>query len=67
MLYYRVIKTTCIHRLPHILFENELFTEKELNKYGLNPQSQLFEAVNIPKNKIYWMFGVRKQRKQSTD
>ena len=39
------------------LIENELFTQRELNKMA-NCLS-CFELVEIPKNKIHYSFGVR--------
>lgn len=39
------------------LVANELFTEKEVAKMGLN--TAIFELVAIPRNKVYFSFGVR--------
>lgn len=39
------------------LVANELFTEKEVAKMGLN--TAIFEPVAVPRNKVYFSFGVR--------
>lgn len=39
------------------LVANELFTKKEVAKMGLN--TAIFEPVAIPRNNIYYSFGVR--------
>lgn len=45
------------------LVANELYTEKELVKkhiifcMGVTPN--MFDRVEIPKNKVYWFFGAR--------
>ena len=48
-----------------ILIANELYTEKELNKTNIlfcrGIRFDMFEAVKIPKNKVYWLFGARFQ------
>lgn len=40
-----------------VLIKNELYTERELKYYGINPDA--LQVVNIPKNKTYWSFGCR--------
>lgn len=50
-----------IKRKPDgIYVANELYTASELDKYYLaDEQYGWFEVVNIPKNKVYWLFGCR--------
>ena len=40
-----------------ILVKNELYTPSEFKKLANN--SNCFEVVQVPKNKIYWFFGAR--------
>ena len=40
-----------------ILIANELYTEKELKKYKINPVNVV--PVEIPKTKVYFCFGAR--------
>lgn len=44
-----------------IFVANELYTARELHQYYMTEEEaqQMFEAVIIPKNKIYWFFGCR--------
>lgn len=39
------------------LIRDELYTEKECNRYGIGLDG--LEAVEIPKSRIYWCFGAR--------
>lgn len=43
--------------------QNELYTQRELEKLGLSNAAQLengpFEKVNVNKNRTYWCFGAR--------
>lgn len=48
------------HKMDGIFVANELYTARELDKFFLTKkQDSWFEAVEIPKNKVYWMFGCR--------
>lgn len=44
-------------KIQFFLVENELFTGKELEKYGMTPTG--FIEIDIPKNRIFHMFGAR--------
>lgn len=62
MLYYKVNKGndnyqfgTKKRKLYYV--ENELFTEKECEKY--NVDKNLCTAIHVPKTQTYWMFGAR--------
>lgn len=59
MTYYKVLQKYDNYRLPKrlIYVGNELFTEREVKLYGVN--KDYCEKVEIPKNKVYWMFGAR--------
>lgn len=59
MKYYQVLPKYDNYRLPKMLIyiENELFTEKEVEKYGVN--KKYCKEVEIPKNQTYWAFGAR--------
>ena len=39
------------------LIENELYTEKECDKYGISLNG--LEVVNVSRKRIYWFFGAR--------
>lgn len=41
----------------NIYIANELYTEKEVEKYHIN--KNYCDIVNIPKNETYFFFGVR--------
>ena len=41
----------------NIYVANELYTEKEVEKYHIN--KSYCDIVNIPKNETYFFFGVR--------
>lgn len=63
MKYYRVEKDNVfLNQAPWQLIKGELFTEKELQRYKLNPQNKCFVNVEIPKSMVYWTFGRRRQR-----
>jgi hypothetical protein len=40
---------------------NELYTGAELKRYDILQETffDVFEAVNVPKNRIFWFFGCR--------
>ena len=40
-----------------ILVSNELYTEREMTKYGINHNATV--KIEIPKSKVYFMFGAR--------
>ena len=46
-----------------ILVANQLYTEKELEKrrvlFCRRVRFDMFERVEVPKNKVYWFFGAR--------
>lgn len=51
-----------VNRKPDgIYVANELYTAGELDKFylTLEEENECFEAVEIPKNKVYWCFGCR--------
>lgn len=51
-----------IKRQPDgIYVANELYTAGELDKFylTLEEEQKVFEVVQIPKNKVYWLFGCR--------
>ncbi len=73
MLYYRV-KPECdqmprikYHRYEHkrvqdgVFVGNELYTGTELHRYDIPVEKffDVFEAVAVPKNRIFWFFGCR--------
>ena len=50
------------HYKYDIFIANELYTARELNtmrKKGIIFNDNMFDTVEIPKSKIYWMFGAR--------
>lgn len=59
MKYYKVKQGAAGKRTKklNVLVTNELFTEKEKNKYNIS--DKLCEVVNISKNKTYFFFGAR--------
>lgn len=48
-------------KIQRFLIENELYTAKELEKYGMAETG--FIPVDIPKSKIFWNFGARFEMK----
>lgn len=44
-------------KIKRFLIENELYTAKELENYGMTEIG--FVPVDIPKNRIFWNFGAR--------
>ena len=59
MKYYK-IKEECDNKRRSdgsILIKNELYTEKEKEKFNI--PNNFCEVVEISKNKIYWFFGAR--------
>ena len=40
-----------------ILVANELYTQKEIERFGIN--SNVVEEVEVSKNKVYFFFGAR--------
>lgn len=62
MKYYRVEKDNVfLNQAPWQLIKGEMFTEKELQRYKLSPQSKVFVEIEIPKSMVYWVFGHREQ------
>ena len=59
MKYYQVLPQYDNYRLPKMLIyiKDELFTEKEVEKYGVN--KKYCKEVEILKNQTYWAFGAR--------
>ena len=59
MKYYQVLPKYDNYRLPKmfIYIKDELFTEKEVEKYGVN--KKYCKEVEIQKNQTYWAFGAR--------
>ena len=59
MLYYRI--TADADQRPRrdgsILVENERYTPEEIERYRIKPQ--FYEAVEVSKDKVYYMFGAR--------
>lgn len=41
------------------LVHNELYTERELNKLGLDYLKEQLESVDVSRQKIGWCFGAR--------
>ena len=70
MIYYRVRKE--YDQFPknpsvrdgNILVADELYTEAEFNKLPFI-YAGAFERVEIPKNRTYWFFGVRREIHES--
>lgn len=48
-------------KIQRFLIVNELYTKKELEKYGMT--SDGFIEMDIPKNRIFHNFGVRFEKK----
>lgn len=64
MKYYKVKPEHDNRRKPsktgyEIYIGNELYTEKEVERQGLN--KDYLQEIEIPKTQIYWFFGARKQ------
>lgn len=59
MLYYRVKKEYDNKQRPDgsIYVHNELYTEKEVEKYKLN--KHFLDLVEVSKRSVYWFFGAR--------
>jgi len=59
MKFYKVKKEADQKRNAKInlYIKDELFTEKEVEKYSLN--KNFLEVVEVKKNKTYWFFGAR--------
>lgn len=41
------------------LVRNELYTERELSRLGLDYPKEKLESVDVSRKKIYWCFGAR--------
>lgn len=50
-------------KIQRFLIKNELYTEKELEKYGMTEEG--FIPVDIPKSRIFWNFGARFEMKEA--
>ena len=50
-------------KIKRFLIKNELYTEKELEKYGMT--ETWFIPVDIPKSRVYWFFGARFEMKEA--
>ena len=58
MKYYRVLKTSDqTKRKTSILVANELYTEKEVLRYGIDKKH--LQQVELNKNNTYFSFGAR--------
>lgn len=59
MRYYRVHKDGQMYSNGkyHTLVKDELYTENEVNKYGLNIHR--LQPIEVSKKKTYWFFGAR--------
>lgn len=49
-------------KIERFLIENELYTAKELEKYGMTETG--FIPVDISKSRIFWNFGARFEMKE---
>jgi len=59
MKYYKAKKDTYDYFNKYAVIENELLTEKERNTKARYIKDDLFEIVEINKNKTFFSFGVR--------
>ena len=50
-------------KIQRFLIKNELYTAKELEKYGMTETE--FIPVDIPKSRIFWNFGARFEMKEA--
>ena len=50
-------------KIQRFLIKNELYTAKELEKYGMT--ETVFIPVDIPKSRIFWNFGARFEMKEA--
>lgn len=50
-------------KIQRFLIKNELYTEKELEKYGMTETGLI--SVDIPKSRIFWNFGARFEMKEA--
>ena len=50
-------------KIQRFLIKNELYTAKELKKYGMTEAG--FIPVDIPKSRVYWFFGARFEMKEA--
>lgn len=59
MLFYKI--TADADQQPRrdgsILVADELYTPKEVEQFKIKPQ--FYEVVEVPKDKVYYMFGAR--------
>ena len=49
-------------KIQRFLIKNELYTAKELQKYGITETGLI--PVDIPKSRIFWNFGARFEMKE---
>lgn len=68
MKYYRVIRDS-VHDYftGYTTIKNELLTEKERNAKFRYLNDDIFEAVNVNRNKCFWCFGARFERKENNN
>ena len=64
MKYYRVRRDAYDYFNKYTVVKNELLTEKERNKKARYIKDDIFEEVEINKNKTYFNFGVRREIKE---
>jgi len=66
MKFYKVKKTADNKQLPKrlIYVKDELFTEKEVERWNVN--TAYCDIVLVPKNKTYWLFGARFENKTNS-
>ena len=53
-----IVKIKGVYR-HEITVKDCLWTEKEWQKYGFNQHPNLFDVVEVPKMKTYFLFGAR--------
>ena len=67
MIYYRVNKEydgiKNVSRRNFFLISNELFTKKEIDKLKIYAIDKVFTKIEISKNKTYFSFGSRFEKK----
>ena len=60
---FKYVGSYYMMRPDGILVGNELYTPRERQK--ITNSDRFFEIVNIPKNKIYWFFGARFEKREA--
>ena len=68
MKYYEVVRDS-VHDYftGYTTIKNELLTEKERNRKFRYLKDDIFEVVNVNKNKTFWAFGARFERKENNN